>query len=139
MGKNLRYSLFGKLCIIEKPTIEQEIYDTFILSARNITYLPLPDTIEIIESEALYNCTILEKIKISSNSKLRIIKDDAFKNSKISRIFIPRHITMIGRTAFSSNHLEQVDIDDNSELQMIGDYAFSHSKIKHFSVPIHVK
>ena len=62
----------------------------------------------------------------------------AFAYTNIERIFIPPHVTHIGRCAFlDCKMLQRVEIPHDSQLVEIGDRAFCSSSIKSCYIPPH--
>ena len=66
---------------------------------------------------AFSSCKKLQKVEILSDSKLQIIDDNAFFDSRIKSIKIPSNATWIGANAFSlCYNLQRVEMPADSKL-----------------------
>ena len=64
----------------------------------------IPSYVEIIGDNVFTNCKFLKKVEFSANSKLKIIGENAFKQSAIESIEIPMHVTKIPKfVSFNSS------------------------------------
>ena len=93
-------------------------------------------TVTSILKSAFERSYLLKSIKFPPDSELHSIHDDAFRNSGISSINIPPHVTYIGNGAFIwCEKLQNFEIPDNTDLQIIDKYAFSRSSLRRISIP----
>ena len=78
-----------------------EIGSYSFYSNSKIVELTLNEELEIINTCAFNNCTLLNKINFSSISKLHTINNGAFNNcDQLVRVSIPSSVTKLGATAF---------------------------------------
>lgn len=135
-SKNPRYKTYEDKFIIGKSSLEQENYDVLAFCVRNVKKVTIPSFIEIIQSYAFEYCEHLQEIEIPSDSKLRIIEDNAFYLTAIESINIPPHLTQINEHAFHCcEKLKKVEIPINSELHLIGKKAFALTMIEKILIP----
>lgn len=70
------------------------------------------------------------------NSKLNIIEESAFSDTKISTIIIPKSVTKICKSAFiDCSNLKQIHFEDNSNHREIESMAFGRTVIETISIP----
>ncbi|KAK8871513.1 hypothetical protein M9Y10_007242 [Tritrichomonas musculus] len=140
MPNNPRYKLYENKYIIGKTSIEQENFDILVFSVRDIKVAKIPNFIEIIDQYAFSGCKYLSKVEIESDSKLRIIDENAFSFSAIKSIIFPSKLTHIGESAFEScKLLNRIEFRKDSELQFIGDCAFKETSIEKITIPVQLK
>lgn len=96
----------------------------------------IPNTIEIINTSAFENSNI-ENITFEEGSNISNISNRAFFGSKIKRIVIPNHITLIDVFAFAyCQNLECVIFEEGSVLYKINEGAFyGCTKLEEFYLP----
>ena len=137
--KNPKYSNYENQFIIGKSSSDKENFDVLVFCSRNVEIAIIPDFIEIIGAYSFQGCNKLQQVLFQDDSKLKIIKNNAFDNSSINYINIPYNVTQIEQKAFfSCIELESVTIQENSKLQKIGKKAFASTVIKSFKIPKHV-
>jgi hypothetical protein len=74
-------------------------------------------------------------ITFESDSLLKSIGNNAFNQSKIKSIVIPKSVTSIGDSAFSESELTTITFEPNSLLKIIDKSAFSNIEIKSIVIP----
>jgi hypothetical protein len=63
--------------------------------------------------------------------KVRIIKRESFKNSKVGKIEIPQSVEEIEAKAFENcKRLKEIEIANNSKLKIVGEMTFSESGLE---------
>lgn len=106
----------------------------------DIKTLMIPESIEIIEKKAFFQCIYLGEIVFQPDSKLSIIGNLAFSETKIAEITIPSSVITICNSAFANcNVLSQVIFEHDSKLSTIGELAFLRTSIRSFTFPSSVK
>lgn len=108
-------SIYDKL-IVSKSSPLKEQFDTLIFCVRIIKTIPIPSSIEIIESHPFENCASIEKVLFESNSKLRIIKKYAFSNSSLKSIIIPSTVTNLEEWWYNTDFLTEVKLMPNKKI-----------------------
>lgn len=103
---------------------------------RGIRSVELPNTIEIIESEAFKGCCILEKINFPQN--LKSIGRSAFMYcSNLSSITIPGKACLSTSIFFGCKNLKEVILMNG--IQKIPQRCFCQSPVKEVTIPRNVK
>lgn len=137
--ENPYFKSYDNKFILGKSNKEQDNFDVLVFCPRDVVKLTLPDFVEIIGPFAFNNCEKIGEIIISNESKLRIIEESSFCNSKIKSIYFSPHLTKICEKAFyNCNFLKDIQVDDNCELSFIGKNAFSNTSIESFKVPLNL-
>lgn len=79
-----------------------------------ITSVSLPESITLIEEEAFFGCSFLERVTIAEGSELSYIGERAFSGcSSLSSIDLPKKLTDIGAGAFEGcGSLKEVNVED---------------------------
>lgn len=132
-------SYFDEKLILKKSDPKSDVFDILIFARRDIKTVVIPPFIKKIADYAFENCTSIESIEISENSKLQEIGRYAFHFSSIESISFPPHLMAIGKGCFESCiHLKTIEIPKNSELFIIGQQAFDSTIIESISIPIHL-
>lgn len=107
-GSQTEWAVMGDVlmsCKSEAETITvpegiREIAPKAFKGLKKLKTVILPDSLEIIGSEAFADCTNLRKVKLSSGSKLKEIGAKAFLNcGKLKTGFVPEKVK-IGKNAF---------------------------------------
>lgn len=112
------FSNCAKLSSIYLPPNLVTISSGCFYNTQSLKYIDLPDSVQIIEDylpghNQVFG-TNLETISISTNSKLRKIGENAFMDSKLTYIFIPKTVTNISASAFSGVPINTFDVDSNN-------------------------
>ncbi len=102
------------------------IYECAFLrcSFKNIN---IPSNVRTITQNAFVDCSSLEKVTFSENSKLTVIGKEAFSGCELKSIDIPDSVTKIDDYAFNGCHsLKNVNFSSGSQLTHIGENAFEY-------------
>lgn len=83
--------IFDDKLIIGKTDIKSDIFDVLLFGQRNIKEVSIPSFIKKIGSNAF---------TFSEDAHLESIENDAFSDSSIESIMIPKSVTNIGEFAF---------------------------------------
>lgn len=84
-------------------TAIQGNYGTGALSRTDITFVVIPDTIEVIGQNSFYGCDYLAEVIISASSRLREIGNNAFSGcNALESIYIPAGMITLGNAAFNN-------------------------------------
>ena len=97
-NKNFLY--YNNQIILKKSNPNNDIYDVLLLAQKDVKKENILDDIRVIVNNAFDHCKLIEKVDISMNSNLEIIKDFAFYYSFINEITIPPKLTKICSKAF---------------------------------------
>lgn len=148
--------------VIGKSNIENEEYDILVYVDRDIKTVKIPPYIKKVGSYsfclssveevfipaevteicegAFYRCKDIRKVEIESNSKLKIIRNDAFFSASIPEFTLPPSVTQICTCSFCyCEKLTKFEIPHNSELQIIEERALPLcNKITEIFIPSHV-
>lgn len=112
---NPHFRLVDDKFIVGKSNQNSDEYDILYFARRDITRATIPDNIKELAACCFNECTSLEQVEFSSNSKLTKIGIASFALSIINRITIPKHVKEIGDGAFyTCNHLETVEFASDS-------------------------
>ena len=96
----------------------------------------IPKQVIEIEKLAFGYCDQLEEIEFSENSELRIIKENSFCYTALTRIVIPSSVVEIQNNAFSfCSELKEFEFEQNCKIKFLGDEVFQNSPIKVISLP----
>ncbi|MDR0633165.1 MAG: leucine-rich repeat domain-containing protein [Holosporales bacterium] len=116
-------------------TIHSHAFD----GCTSLTFVALPDSVEMLWTAAFSNCRSLTRITLGEN--LQRVGNNAFYNcSNLESIAIPQGVTSIGEGAFQDCHnLEAVTFAAESRLQEIGPAAFSKSGLLTVEIPTNVQ
>lgn len=108
----------------------------FCFQEAKLVSLTIPASLIEIQEGAFCNCVFLKHINFSMNSRLRIIKNGAFRFCRsIKRVKFPKSLTIIEKQSFSRcNSLEKVLFQLDSKLEVIT-CNFSHTSLKELSLP----
>jgi hypothetical protein len=68
----------------------------------SIISVTVPDSLQEFGTSSFEDCINLETLVITPESDLRYIRANAFKNTKLRRMFIPKMVTDIGEDAFAN-------------------------------------
>lgn len=104
-----------------------EIPANFAAYCTKLTSVSLPDALTSVPTNAFKGCSSLEKVGISENSKLQSIGSNAFQNSALTQIYIPKNVTSIGTGAFNRTPITVFDMSDVlADSMTVGDYAINN-------------
>ena len=104
-----------------------EIPANFAADCTKLTSVSLPDALTSVPASAFKGCSSLEKVDISENSELQSIGSNAFQNSALTQIYIPKNVTSIGSGAFNRTPTTVFDMSDVlAESMTVGDYAINN-------------
>lgn len=90
----------------------------------------VPDGTEVIGEDAFFQSKLT---KVTLSQGLECIEKNAFLNSSLTSITIPSSLTDIGDCAFMSTPLKSITLNDG--LKTIGKMAFAHTDIEDISLP----
>ena len=127
----------SKLTNITIPNSVEKI-DVHAFSASGITSIKIPNNVTIIEQHAFYDCSSLQAVTFNSNSKIKTIGLESFKNCiSLNGITIPNSVTRIYYNAFENcSTLETVLFEDNIQLATIEHDTFKGcSSLKNIVLP----
>ncbi|KAK8845986.1 hypothetical protein M9Y10_020924 [Tritrichomonas musculus] len=115
-------------------------FESYIFIPRSVIY----DSEEFLVTKILENSfcedQIVTTIEFPEDSELKEIEKNAFLNSQIETIEIPKHVTKICESAFSyCNSLFEVTFCEGSELKTIEKDAFFYSFIDTLFIPSSVE
>ena len=104
-----------------------EIPANFAHGCTELTSISLPDALTSVPANAFYDCSSLKKVGISENSELQSIGSNAFQNSGLTQIYIPKNVTFIGTGAFNRTPITVFDMSDVlAESMAVGKYAINN-------------
>ena len=104
-----------------------EIPANFAHGCTELTSISLPDALTSVPANAFYDCSSLKKVGISENSELQSIGSNAFQNSGLTQIYIPKGVTSIGTGAFNKTPITVFDMSDVlAENMAVGDWAINN-------------
>ncbi len=121
---------FEKTAITEIVIPDSVTYmeDRVFQYCKSLTYAYISSNLEVIESQTFNNCSALTTVAIPQNSKLQIIKENAFYNDgKLASINLPSNISYIGDKAFyGCSALTSIKLPES--ITYLGKYAFYSCK-----------
>ena len=104
-----------------------EIPNNFAANCTKLTSVSLPDALTSVPASAFKGCSSLTKVGISENSELQSIGNNAFQNSGLTQIYIPKNVTSIGTGAFNRTPITVFDMSDVlAESMTVGDWAINN-------------
>ena len=81
-------------------------------------------------------CTHIRSVKFQNDSNLLLIGENAFANSSIKSLTIPKHLKIIDQYAFAyCKELDNIEIPEDSELNQICYMALSQTSIESLFIP----
>ena len=127
---NIQFGLSNQKDSIETVVLGDGVTEIPINFANGCTQLKsisLPDALTSVPTNAFIGCSSLKKVDISENSKLQSIGSNAFQNSGLTQIYIPKGVTSIGEGAFHRTPITVFDMSDVlAESMTVGDYAINN-------------
>ncbi|MGM9645664.1 MAG: leucine-rich repeat domain-containing protein [Eubacteriales bacterium] len=109
--------------VVLAPTVTT-IGSSAFNSCAKITAINIPDGVTRIESSTFNKCSSLTSVTFGVDSLLTYIGSDAFRDSGLTGIIIPKGVTEIGNLAFSNAKLTSVQFAEGSELTTLGNTVF---------------
>lgn len=136
-------------CVItscKNPDLEEIIIPDYVTEIKKCTVhntalkkVTIGKNVKTISEEAFYNCTELEEVIFESDSVLEEIESEAFFNSSIKSLTIPKSLKIIGTSAFQYSKIEQLYFEENSNLEEISNEAFCDNNILNLELPSSLK
>ena len=104
-----------------------EIPNNFATNCTKLTRVSLSDALTSVPASAFKGCSSLKKVGISENSELQSIGNNAFQNSGLTQIYIPKNVTSIGTGAFNRTPTTVFDMSDVlAESMTVGKFAINN-------------
>lgn len=136
MPENPVFSCTDEGFLIEKSSINNDVYDILSFCPRNIQHAKIPSYIKIINPFVFQTCKKLKKVEFTSDSNLNMIKSYAFTYSSIVEFSVPSQLIDIGPNAFAScKNLVFLEMPNDSKLQTIHCNAFCQTSIQCLKIP----
>jgi len=111
----------------------EKIVNAAFMRCTSLTRITIPASVTEIGFEAFHRSG-LTTVTFEEGSRLEIIGDYAFEQSKITAITIPASVTEIAGSAFSScTSLRSVIFEEGTKLKSMG--SFAYSKITSITIP----
>jgi hypothetical protein len=89
-----------------------------------------PNEIEKLEGRSFFQCASIAEVHFPPDCKLREIGDEAFCESSLEQISIPRTVTFLGRSCFAHcQALKSVRFDQECDLAKFSEELFVCSTI----------
>jgi hypothetical protein len=102
---------------------------------RQLMSARIPPSVVEIGSEAFYE-SALASVEFSSNGRLQILGENAFRCTNLQAVVIPASVQTIGHDAFfSCGRLVKVEFGAGSRLRTLDRYAFQRTNISSFTLP----
>ena len=134
IGKNAFSGFGGEGRLIIPDSVEEILSRAFAYTSHISGEVILPKGLRILDEEAFRNSGI-ESITIPEG--ITEIKGRLFYGcSNLTRVVLPTGVTTIGYEAFSHSGIESIEVP--SSVTEIKDYAFSGSKLKKITLPLTV-
>jgi len=109
--------------------------DEYAFYKNETTDIELPDSVITI-GECAFKESALQTITISEHSLLRLIGKEAFEKSKISSVFIPASVEIIGKEAFVELEcLKEIEIAEGINPLTVSQSAFEKTGIENIIIP----
>lgn len=122
--------------ILGKTDFDVDDFDCVLFAPKDITTVEIPSNIVQIASDSFCNCTKLEEVTFSEDSKLETIQMFAFLNTNLKKIHIPPSVVEIGDGAFfECKQLSEVTFSENSKLESIGFRVFTCTNLVKLTLP----
>ena len=90
---------------------------------------------EVIPDDIFQNNHTVRNIVFEEGSKLTTIAPNAFRNSYVESIKIPKGVTEIPSGAFMGSHLGDLRFEDEGSIKAIGVNAFNSTRIESITLP----
>lgn len=113
----------------------EEIGDFAFYEVKGLNKVVIPTAVQVIGTGAFLGSDLSEFVFSGSDinrSKLRIIKEYAFKDNNITKVALPELTHIIQKKAFENNRISDLDLP--KYLGHIGNQAFKNNKIKDLTI-----
>lgn len=100
---------------------------------QNINFGNLPK-LQSIGRLAFDSSLLKGTIDMSGLTGLKEIKDYAFSKNMLSKVILPKNLSLIGNYSFQNAGIEDIEFSGTS-LNTIGNYAFEYNNLKHVKFP----
>lgn len=135
-GDGLDFQYFNSLESVKLGNGCSAIPEGVFSGCTNLKTLTISDGVTSIGKNAFYGCTSLTSVQISKQSQLTTIAEGAFRDTKVTSVYIPSKVTSIGDYAFFHGSKPQIQtiIYDMSSLpsssitnSIFGKWCFSQN------------
>ena len=100
--------------------------------------LVLPASVQIIQDKVFYGFTTIMKVRFEEGSQLEKIGEEAFANSSLQSIEIPKSVSQLGAGCFKDcRNLSTLKFEDPSKLVKLEGDIFSGTALKTINIPQH--
>lgn len=135
--KGIFKGMESKIRIIVRLGIEY--IRSYCFKGARLKIIVIPASVKVIGKKSFKSCEFLQKVIFMKNSKLDIIKKEAFYMCKLLKmISFPNSLRIIEKKSFFISGLEKVIFPTNSQLEEI-DSPFGFTKIEHLYLPSSLK
>ena len=126
---NKRFIKIDNMFLLSKSEIENEEYDSLILSDKNIDEIEIPAEVKHISAFAFEKCLNLRKIKFNDSNLITVGKDAFIECISLEKLIFPSSISSFSSFQFSNFNecslLEHITFPPS--IEEIVDYAFYKS------------
>ena len=126
----IKFALNNQKESIETITLGDDVTELsvrFAYGCTKLTNVSLPDALTAVPDYAFRDCTALTEVEISKNSNLQSIGKAAFKNTALTKMYIPKDVTSIGAEAFLRTPITVFDMSDVlTENMSVGQYVINN-------------
>ncbi|MCQ4796412.1 leucine-rich repeat domain-containing protein [Anaerofustis stercorihominis] len=120
-------------CTFENDSAIKTMETAIFRDCSNLKTIIIPRSLEVLDG---FNFSGIENITFEEGSKLKTISEQAFFNSKLKSIRIPRSVETISRNAFFlCEDLNSCTFEPGSALKTIGEYVFSRVGLESITIP----
>lgn len=132
---NHNLTLINNRILLGKTDKNSDNFDILLFARRDIEEANIPDFIKIIGPFSFTKCNQLRTVHFTENSQLTIIDINAFDDSSLQSIIIPKSVTQIKANAFSNCKFQNIVFPEDSQLREIDSKSFKHASFRNATIP----
>jgi hypothetical protein len=128
-----------KLVFFEETSLRR-IYEQAFSFCRNIASVRIPNSVQVIDEKAFWQCDQLSQVSFQERPRLVRIGRMAFASTKLSQFVLPVGVEVLEFGTFlGCDFLEAFEVPAHSSLEEIYPEAFSRTIIKNICFPVAFK
>lgn len=132
---NYNLTLINNRILLGITDKNSDNFDILFFARRDIEEANIPDFVKIIGPLSFTKCKQLRTVHFTENSQLTIIDIDAFSDSSLQSIIIPKSVTQIKANAFSNCKFQNIVFPEDSQLREVDSKSFRHASFRNATIP----